>query len=57
MEPLRLYLRYVSASARSQLQYRASVLMYALGQVLGKSSSTVTRCASLTTGPVAGVRR
>ncbi|MEM7157303.1 MAG: ABC-2 family transporter protein [Myxococcota bacterium] len=34
METLRLYLRYIGASARSQLQYPASVIMYALGHLL-----------------------
>lgn len=34
MGTLRLYLRYIAASARSQLQYRASVVMYALGHLL-----------------------
>lgn len=34
LEHLRLYRRCVAASMRGQLQYRASVVMYALGQVL-----------------------
>jgi ABC-2 type transport system permease protein len=34
MEPLRLYLRYVALSIRSQLQYRVSLAMWAFGNLL-----------------------